>query len=84
MSDNSELTTQLAVLHFVVHHLMVVHCEGQEDPVASAQKLLADIEKAFADAPKEQQWQVDMQRQMKEFFAQVVSTLRSKTSHHDA
>ncbi len=80
----SEITTNLAVLNFVVHQLMVTHCEREQDPVAFAQKLLAQIEEAFAAAPHDEQWQTEMQEQMKAFFGQVVSTLKSKTSHHDA
>ncbi len=80
----SELTTGYAVLHFIVHELMVVHCEKEEDPVTFAQGLLAQIEEAFADAPHDEQWQTEMQEQTKAFFGQVVSTLKSKTSHHDA
>ncbi len=80
----SELTTGYAVLHFIVHELMVVHCEKEEEPVAFAEGLLAQIEKALADAPNDEQWQIEMQEQTKAFFGQVVSTLKSKTSHHDA
>ncbi len=80
----SELTTGYAVLHFIVNELMVVHCEKDKEPVAFAQGLLTQIEKAFADAPQEEQWQTEMQEQTKAFFGQVVSTLKSKTSHHDA
>ena len=80
----SELTTGHAVLHFIVHALMVAHCERDQDPVAFAQGLLAQIEEAFADAPRNEKWQIEMQEQTKEFFGQVVSTLKSKTSHHDA
>jgi len=80
----SELTTGLAVLHFIVHELMVVQCEKAEEPVAFAQGLLAQIEEAFADAPRDERWQTEMQEQTIAFFGQVVSTLKSKTSHHDA
>ena len=86
MTDDriSELTTGLAVLHFIVHELMVAQCEKAEEPVAFAQELLAQIEEAFADAPRDERWQIEMQEQTKAFFGQVVSTLKSKTSHHDA
>ena len=74
----------LAVLHFIVHELMVAHCEMEQNPIEFAQGLLAQIEEAFADAPHDEQWQTEMQEQTKAFFGQVVSTLKSKTSHHDA
>ena len=84
----SELTTGHAVLHFIVHQLMVAHCEREQDPIAFAQGLLSQIEEMFADTPRDEQWQTEMQEQMQEqmkaFYGQVVSTLRSKTSHHDA
>ena len=80
----SEITTELAVLHFVVHQLMVAHCEREQDPIAFAQGLLSQIEGAFAKSPADEQWQTKMQEQTKAFFAQVVSTLKSKTSRLDA
>ena len=80
----SELTTGFAVLHFIVHQLMVVHCEKEEDPVTFAQGLLSEIEEVFVTSPTDEQWHIEMQKQMKAFFGQVVSTLKSKTPHHDA
>ena len=80
----TELTVELAVLHFIVHQLMVVHCENERDPVAFAQGLLTQIEEGLADAPQDKQWQTDMHERMKAFFGQVVSTLKAKMSHHDA
>ena len=80
----SEISTELAVVHYVVHQLMVAHCEREQDPVAFAQGLLAQIEEAFANEPQEEQWRIELQEQTKAFFGQVVSTLKSKTSHHDA
>ena len=80
----SEITTQLAVLNFLVHQLMVVHCEKEDDPISFAQELLSEIETMFAATPVEEQWETELQEQMKAFFGQVVSTLKSKTSHHDA
>ena len=80
----SELTTELAVLHFVVHQLMVAHCEKEKNPISFAQGLLSQIEGAFAGSPADEQWRTEMQEQMKAFFGQVVSTLKSKTGHHDA
>ena len=78
----SELGTEMAVLHFVVHQLMVAHCEREQDPIAFAQGLLFEIE--TTEWPDDEQWQTEIQERMKAFFGQVVSTLKSKTSHHDA
>ncbi len=85
MSDRlSEITTQLAVLHYMVNQLMVAHCEREEDPITFAQGLLSQIEKAFAATPTDEQWKIEMQEQTKAFFGQVISTLKSKISHHGA
>ncbi len=86
MSQNqiNELTTNVAILHFLVHQLMVAHCEKESDPVAFAQSLLTEMEGMLAEVPKDHQWQIDISDQMKAFFAQVVSTLKSNTHHHDA
>ena len=86
MADDriSELGTKLAVLHFLVHNLMVAHCEKEQDPAAFAQRLLSEIDAALAEAPTDEQWQIEIREQMQVFFGLVVSTLRSKTSHHNA
>ena len=82
ISELDKIGTELAVLHFVVHNLMVTNCEKEQDPVAFAQGLLSEIE--TAEWPDDEQWQTEVQERLKAFFYQVVSTLKSKTSHHDA
>ena len=74
----------LGILHFLAHNLMVTSCEREQDPVAFAQGLLSEIEEMFAEAPDDAPLKAKLQERMTAFFGQVVSTLRSKTSHHDA
>ncbi len=86
MTDDriSELSTELAVLHYVVHELMVAHCEREQNPVAFAQEFLLPFHRAIAESPDDEQWQSKFLERMQAFFGQVVSTLKSKTPHHDA
>ncbi len=83
----SELQNEVGVLHFVVTHLLVAHCEREENPVQFAQGLSTQLEEMFeatppADMPEG--WQAQIRERMLAMFGLVVSILLRKTAHHDA
>ena len=86
----SEIENEVVVLHFVVTHLLMAHCEREENPVEFAQGLLAQMEELFDrpppdDAPEMPEgWKAQIRERMTAVFGQVVSLLLAKTSHHDA